>query len=168
MAKKICIQELKWFHRCADALMIPLMHILSGSMEEPQQTHFWNNSKLTVGETEHIDRGAMVHCHGIPGASNRKILGIPIFHIPILGGWRNYVVLKPCDAVCIRGWYVGWMANDVIGVSRIPLVGSVRLLLGPGDVAFFGISFNGDQIPIKKIGEGRIGDGGSYCKVPLL
>ena len=167
MTKKLNVQELGWFQNLADTLMVPLMYCMSGTMEKTQQTHFWNNTKLKVQYMKHLNREKMVHCQGIADATTRKILGIPIFHIPILGGWRNYVVLKPREE-CDNGWHVGWIADDVAGVSRIKLTDQVRLLLGPGDVAFFGVTTNGDQISVQKAGEGRIGDGGAHSKTPLM
>ena len=65
---------------------------------------------------------------------------------------------------------MGWTADDgVIGVTRITLNGSVRMLRGPGDVSFFGVDAKtGVQIKIEKIGEGRIGEDGPFTWVPLL
>ena len=105
----------------------------------------------------------MVRCKGLSGSGS--YFGFR-FHLPVLGGWRQYVVLEPEDT---QDWYVGWILSDAIGISRIKLIGPVRLLIGPDDVSFFGI--NGKdygQIPIRKIGEGRIGSGGSYAQMPLL
>lgn len=168
MTKKLNVQKLGWLRQLADTLMIPLMHCLSGTMEKPQQTHFWNNIKLKKQNVEHLDPENMVRCQGVTDSTSRKILGIPIFHIPILGGWRDYVVLELNEEGCDSGWHVGWITDDVIGVSRIKLANQVRFLLGPGDVTFFGVTTSGKQISIRQSGDGRIGDGGSFGKIPLV
>lgn len=167
MSKKLNVRKLNWFHRLADTLMIPLMHCSAGTLEKPQETHFWNNTKLKPQDVGHLDQQKMVHCQGIPNASSRRVLRIPVFHIPILGGWRDYVVLEPSE-ICDEGWHAGWVADDVAGVSRIKLTKHVRLLLGPGDVSFFGVSPDGRQISVQQNGEGKIGDHGPHSKAPLL
>ncbi len=106
-----------------------------------------------------------VRCSGV-STVRRWLFGFPIFHVPIFGGWRDYVVLSPYSVN--QEWHVGWIASDVCGISRIKLSGPVRMLLGPGDVEFFGIDMEGCQIPICKIGQGKIGDGGKYKRTPLL
>jgi hypothetical protein len=167
VSQKLNILQLNWFYQLADVFMMPFMYCLAGTLEKPQQTHFWNNTKLKPQDVAHLDPHRMVHCQGVVNASTRKILGIPVFHIPILGGWRNYIVLEPSE-ICGNGWHVGWVAHDVVGVSRIKLINHVRLLLGPGDVSFFGVSPDGEQITVQQTGEGKIGDHGPYSKATLL
>lgn len=107
-----------------------------------------------------------VFCAGDKSARVRFWLKIPLFHIPLFGGWKNYVVLQPADSD--QGWHIGWLAHDVAGVSRIKVRGPVRLLLGSGNVSFFGVNTEGEQIKLCKIAQGRIGDGSTYAKTPLL
>lgn len=164
MEKKLSVKPLGLFACLADALMVPIMYALSGTTESPQRTHRWNNIKLRREDVQDLNFDYMVHCKGISGAMSRFN---PFFHLPIFGGWRDYVVLQP--KASIKAWHVGWIANDSIGVSRITLCGPVRLLLGPGDVSFFGVCDNNNlQIALEKVGEGRIGCGGPYSRVPLL
>lgn len=57
----------------------------------------------------------------------------------------------------------------MIGISRIPVRGAVRALVGPGDVDFFGISMrSGGQRSLLLSGRGRVGDAGPYRFLPLL
>lgn len=148
--------------RFADFLVMPIMFALSGTWtESPQQTHFWNNQHLNPEAVHHLDQELMVHCRGIPG----EIANWPLFHMPILDGWRNYVVLDRQQYDYSKPWHIGWTGKA--GISQIKLYGRVRMLIGPGDVSFFGIS-DGNQIKIRQIGTGRIGSGGPYSKIPLL
>jgi hypothetical protein len=168
--KRLKVHPLNWAARWADTLMIPAMYLVAGTLKEsPQQTHFWNNAKLQPQEVAHLQRDRMTHCKGIPDASPPRVAWIPLLHLPIFGGWRNYAVLEPVE---YNGqWHVGWQAGGAAGVSRIPVRGPVRMLVGPGDVSFFGVTAGqagGDQVRIRQIGSGRIGKGGPYAKVPLL
>lgn len=152
--------------RFADRLMTPLMYALSGTFfESPQRTHWWNYMKFRNGELNSLNQSLTLFCPGIPG--NILHTRLSRHHLPILGGWRNYVVLEPCEHGAY--WYVGWISGDITGISQITLKGRVRLLIGPTDTTFFGISaIDESQIAIKKVGDGRIGNGGPYCHVPLL
>lgn len=145
------------------------MYLISGTFQEsPQRTHFWNNTKLSRKEVAFLEVALMVSREREKGALHRWRYKIPLFHMPIFGGWRRYVVVAPVIHVN-HAWYVGWVANDVSGISRINLVGPVRLLVGPKHVQFFGLRFDdGTQIQVHVIGEGRIGDGGQYAQLPLL
>jgi hypothetical protein len=93
-------------------------------------------------------------------------LGI-LFHLPIFGGWRQYIVLA---AEHHGKWHIGWSTPDQTAVSRLALNADepVRMLLGPGSVSFFAITAEGFQIPLAMIGQGRIGDNGPHSKVTLL
>jgi len=155
-----------------DVLMVPWMHLLAWSLETPQRTHFWNNRKLIWSQVKNLEKCKMVNCAGDPDAKQRwwwKI--IPIFHMPILGGWKRYVALQPLERCRKTPWYIGWKCHDVIGVSQVPIQGPkgpVRTLRGPKNIFFFGVTEEGVQVPLKQIGEGIIGDGGPYKKVLLL
>lgn len=166
MEKKLYVRPLRLLARFADTLMVPVMYALSGTfLEAPQRTHFWNNAKLRPADVAHLDQAMMVHAGGIKEASRRIS---PLFHAPVLGGWRDYVVLTPLRSD-ERQWHVGWIADDVIGVSQLRITGKVRMLIGRGDVSFFGIDAQAyEQIKVLRVSFGRIGDGGSFRRVPLL
>ncbi len=170
MAKnRLVIQPLGRGAKIADTLMWPIMYVLYMFEPAPQRTHFWNNQKLLAGEASFLREGGMLYYEGIPTAAARfnwRI--IPIFHMPIFGGWRDYVVLEPRAKLRRETWHIGWIAADgCTGVSQIPLDGPVRVLLGRDPVRFFGLAEDGSQISIKEIGRGRIGDHGPFRNVPL-
>ena len=74
------------------------------------------------------------------------------------------MVIEPqCNGV----WHIGWIVSTTEQISKIPLIGSVRMLVGSGDVFFFGVDDSGVQVPVLEVGEGRIGDGGPHSKVQL-
>lgn len=166
MKAKIVVPPIGWLAKLADILMVPLMYLISGTFKEvPQRGHRWNNKRLSRSDVQVLDNATMVQCAGIPNTMRSRWLFL--FHIPILGGWRNYVILEP--VVQSKEWHIGYITNDMVGVSRIRLSGPVRMLIGNGDVSFYGIDANCyEQIPIKEICRGRIGEGGKFSKVRLL
>ncbi len=177
MGNELDVRPLSWVARFADVLMIPIMYFVSGTTRElPQQTHRWNNTPLTHNQIAHLSAEMTVFCKGIGEAdgigSRVRSRGVLLFHMPILGGWRDYVVIQPDEGV--RKWHIGWTTADAVGVSRIVLRehvwhGRVRMLIGQKDVSFFGIcSKSHKQIGIRQVGAGRIGDHGQHSRVPLL
>jgi hypothetical protein len=150
-----------------DLLMLPLMYILQGNVREvPQRTHRWNNQKLSASALRHLKADAMVHTTADRTALRRWWGPLPIFHMPILGGWKRFIVIAP--KVPQDVWYIGWVVGDTAGLSNIKLRGSVRLLHGPSTADFFGVNEHGEQIEVVSIGDGMIGKAGQYRKVPLL
>lgn len=164
----IRIQPLGFIARIADALMVPVMYLLSGTFfESPQRTHFWNNTKLSKKDVDTLRRDQMVRSDGATDLRDRHLFRLPIFHMPIVGGWRDYIVIAPIEHEL--SWHAGWITDGVIGISRLQFRGPVRVLRGPGMADFFGFDSTGhSQIPIRMIGEGRIGTGGPYTHAPLL
>lgn len=163
---QVAVQPLGWLAKFADILMVPFMYVISGTLKEtPQRGHRWNNKRLSQSDVKNLDISIMVHCKGMDRAMRSRWLFL--FHIPILGGWRNYVVLETKNDMI--DWHVGYIADDMVGVSRIRLSGRVRMLIGSGDVSFFGIDANSfEQLSIREIGRGRIGEGGSFAREILL
>lgn len=163
-------KEQKIFGIIADFLMMPIMALCQFTLTESlQRTHFWNNQKLSEEHGNLVDESLGVKFTGDPSAEERWFTGgfFPIFHIPTLGGWKNFIVLEPEHDLEIT-WFPGWKAEDVTGISQIKVVGRVKLLLGPGKVNFFGVDRFGHQVPLKKVGYGTLGDKSSpYRKVPL-
>ncbi len=154
--------------RLADRLMLPLMYLLQGTLKEsPQRTHRWNNRKLTKLEVDLLERSLMFTCKGDATASRRSWNKIPLFHMPIFGGWRRFVVLRPVE-FC-SNWHVGWIASDdTAGVSLVPIKDQIRVTLGTSSVSFFGINAKGQQIQLEMVGAGTIGKADMFAKIPLL
>ena len=151
-----------------DILMTPVMYLVSGTFQEtPQRTHAWNVETFCPS-SERIPAQFLLPVLGKENVSQRFVAGFPLFHIPILGGWRDYVVLQPKESK--SGWYVGWITEEkTIQVSKIPLSGRVRLLQGSQETLFFGVDKEtGDLILLECIGSGRIGEGGEHAHDILL
>lgn len=164
--KTIHVPPLRWYERQLDAFFQPIMYVLSGTTREsPQRTHCWNNLKLSQRAVKHLLQFIMVYNTEVT-ATKRWFGWFPIFHMPIIGGWRVYVVIEPL----VQGvtWHVGWVTADSIGVSRISVQGPLRVLIGDGDVYHFGLDAQGRQIPIHMIGRGRIGGDGPFAQLPLF
>lgn len=163
MGYTVYVKPLGFWARLADLLMTPIMYAVSGTLkEESQRTHRWNNTKLA--EINWLCKTGLVRCEGI---GKKRWYESLVFHMPIFGGWRNYVVLRPRNP---QGeWYVGWRVNGKVGISRFRIKGAVRMLVGPDDVEFFGIDTRtGKQRFIHEVGRGYIGNGGPYSRMPLL
>ena len=153
--------------KCGDVLMLPIMYLLQfPSFERPQRTHIWNNSKYSVADIGHLDPEFFVSVAGDTEATKRWLGPLPIFHMPIFGGWRRYVVLRP--KTMQDQWFIGWIPGDVIGISDIVLSDSVRLLRGPQTVYFFGLNEHGEQIELELIGEGELRKPNQFASAPLL
>ncbi len=160
-------KEESWLEKIGDYLMLPLMYLLQVNIfESPQRTHFWNNTKYTSEHVRLLDSRFFVSVAGVARSVRRWLWYLPLFHMPIVGGWREYVVLAP--AVPQDQWYVGWIAGDALGISHIKLKDQVRLLRGDGPVQFFGLNEHGEQIVLHLIGEGIIGKRSEFSSVPLL
>ncbi len=165
---KLTVKEESLFAYVGDMLMLPIMYILQGTIKEvPQRTHFWNNKKFTNSATKHLDSAQIITVDGDQNAVKRWWGFVPIFHMPILGGWKCYIVIEP--AVPQDKWFVGWVVGDtMVGVSNIVLKNRVRLLKGANPAQFFGLNEHGEQIIIRVVGEGKVGLGGEFKNVPLL
>jgi len=161
-----------------DYIMLPVMYLVSGTFREsPQRTHFWNNLKLGQGRFRKFfrrsaDNQRLVLVDGVGTVGKRWWGIIPIFHIPILGGWRNYVVLKPSNSRVGDCWYLGWYTVDgYLGISKIPLKSheAARALRGGKPTHFFALDSEFEIVPLGIVGYGRIGDGNKeYRHLPLL
>lgn len=154
--------------RAADVLMEPIMRRFTEPGEASQGTHFWNNATVDVAAISSLNEAYTVTCAGDPHAVQRTCALDVRFHLSKLGGWKKFVVL--CPVVHERQWHVGWCGVGFAGVSRIAISGPVRMLIGRKETTFFGIDARDGrtQVPIEKIGEGEIGDGGKHQSVQLL
>lgn len=132
----------------------------------PQKTRFWNNKTIPEGSFI-LDSKLVMFIDGNKNeTARRKWKIIPISHMPRFGGWTDYAVLSPRDKD-IRVWFVGWKTDDAFGLSLIPIQNQVRVLVGPNDVQFFGVDFNGEQINLDLDGRGKIGELNEFSSIPL-
>lgn len=158
--------------KLADVALVPIMYLVSMSfVDAPQRTHFWNNTKLGPYDVVYLTQEMVVFLRAVKARKPWLAKFIPLFHMPIIGGWKQYVVLKPVhynEEPFEGDWYIGWSTLDLIGVSRIPNKGPVRLLRGPAPVCFFAIDMDGKQLKLKKDGEGTIGKRCEFSRLPLL
>ena len=167
MQTNIKPQRQNFLGKIGDIVMLPIMYLLQGNVREvPQRTHRWNNTHLNNHSVSDL-HAKMIEI--IPGDSlaRRRWLGpLPLFHIPIFGGWKKFVVLQPKNH--IHEWFVGWIAFDALGITKIPTQGPIRLGIGPRQAHFFGLTETGKQIDVDVIGEGYIGQAGEFANIPLL
>ena len=153
--------------KMADIFMLPIMYLLQGNIREvPQRTHRWNNQHMNNNSVRDLQSEMIVFADGQPTAHRRWLGPIPLFHMPIFGGWKKFIVIEPTQE--IEEWFVGWVAFDALGLSKIPLTGPVRLGVGPRQAEFFGLAADGVQIPLRIVGEGVIGKAGHFSHIPLL
>lgn len=155
--------------RLLDILLYPIMCLLiGGKNDSPQRTHRWNYRLLTKAETDYIDTNKAVTMMPV-SASPVYWCGLPVHHLTIFMGWKEYVVLSPQIATSSESvWYVGWLREDNKAVSKLALEGPVRMLLGPQTVSFFALDSGGQQLPLNAVARGRIGQMGPYSRLPLL
>lgn len=144
------------------------MYLAAGTFREaPQRTHRWNYRTLSCGEAMALDPSFCATSMGDQAAVRRYRFGFPVFHMPVLGGWRHYAVVAP--ELLHENWHVGWVTEDANGVSRIPLTTPARLLIGPEPVRFFGVRVSDNrQLPVKILAIDAIGTQGPYSKYLLL
>jgi len=167
-------RELSWLWRGFDILMSPLMRAISGALvEKPQETHRWHIQRLPH-HLVHVLNKDNIACSTGKDLSNRRH-GEILFHIPVLSGWQNYVVVEVGGDY--SEWYVGWILYSLpqrsvlkFDIHRLPIQDKrLRLLNGVTGLqfCFFAINKNGEQLPLKIVAEGHIGDG-KHPKIRLF
>ncbi len=162
-----CFEEYPLWAGRLDGACAPAMCLCMGWLNErPQETHYWNNRLLTQAERARLDLTRTIFDAGDYRTRwgdriRAQVSRIPpLFHIWVLGGWNQYLVVCPKNPT--EEWYIGWMTpfRSWGGVSLIPIVDrSVRVLLGPTWMGFAAFTRNGEQIPLEVLGKGRLGDG---------
>ncbi len=156
---KIQVKPLSPFWQLAGFLVSQTINrLVTGSafLESPQETHRWNYQKLSKKEMLGLSQRLMVFQAGDSSQLDSHIWRFPMCHVPILGGWKKYQVLCPIGGMT---WRVGWIAGNSIAVSRIILRTPVRMLYGNKDTYWFGLSEDGEQLDLRRIAYGSIGDG---------
>jgi hypothetical protein len=161
------VRPLSVWERALSVLMWPISWLVSGApLERPKGTYLWNRRNLTEMEKESLYTSLVV-----PVVGDKSVLSgnHPIRnHIPISKwGWKRYVVLESGSGDGV--WYVGWIYEGEYQVSRVPISGRVRMLLGSESTVFFGIdALTGRKIRLRIVDFGRSGDGGKYRHIRFL
>lgn len=181
---KMVLREYTFLMKVFDWFMVPLMWVASGfTTDSLQKTHAWHVQRVSPANFSQFihSHKSLVKVKGDDGTWMKKKNRV-FFHVPILGGWRNYVVLAPLDSVGSDGWRIGWVTispRKEYAVNKIPLHGPVKMLVGPEsqEHVFIGIEtyedltpskhLLGRQIPLVVIGRGVNGDK-KYSHLPLL
>jgi hypothetical protein len=160
------INEVNPVFRVLDWALAPLMYVLGGcKLDSIQETHYWHCQRVSA--PHEVDYIASIIIRGDDSSSFANALTpLPLFHIPLIGGWRNYAILEVQSTVAT--WHVGWIHLVVPAgsrprshVQRLPIAErNIRVLKHPhGYVTkFFAVDSCGNQIPVKCVGEGRLGD----------
>lgn len=137
-----------------------------------QETHPWHAFNV---DPKNIDSRLSIKIKGSNKAKNYHNNSFdPRFHIPIIGGWREYAVLGPANINHIN-WHIGWHVSKAdklvycqISIKPISDYG-IKVLRGSVDfdVSFFAFDEKGSQIELKYFDEGRSGDK-KYSKLRLF
>ena len=146
------VPRLNIFFRIIDIFMRPTMFLLQGNFSEsPQETHPWHVKRFVWKKKGLLIEGSDFESRfGQSGLSKR----FGLFHMPILGGLKKYVILQKNNYNDY--WNIGW--NDQIQKLRIHDK-LIKLLVGKEDFEAYGLSDNKEEVNLKIIDFGKIGDG---------
>lgn len=162
---RIEIPPIRRRERVADTMMIPIMFVLRGFRTDSlQESHRWHPQSI---EQDEIDPKLAVENHGNDSSRfSFEHRGSFLFHAPIFGGWKDFGVYEVDKSN--SPFYVGWIVfrssdNKFLNaaIHRLPIFDNqIRLLDGNKDSwgYFFALDKDGVQVPLKKVGAGRIGD----------
>jgi len=158
MQPQFTIEPLPQWARVVDWLLLPIKHVASGTFffgGRPQQPHSWHVQIVPPEAFAALDKDIMVSHDGDPAATRRCVLGLSMAHLPILGGWRHFVAVRPVDPIC--AWHIGWSTKEGVFINRTPLYTAIRKMVGPDKVYVFGVcAKTGKQIALKRICGGRL------------
>lgn len=162
------IKQIPTMYRILDYLLTPVMYILGGcKMDSIQKTHGYHAKNINVI----LDNCKTIEITGDDTSRFKNSRGFinnrGYFHMPIFGGWKSYVILENTEFS--NAWFVGWKTPSFYQVSRLKIsTPLVKLLKGrKGDKSiFFGFDLNGNQIKLKKVADGTLGDN-KFSNVPL-
>ena len=150
------------------------MWVLIGfGRDRPQESHDWHMQK-TVWDA--IPERATITVEGDDPTRLRRdgshIIAGALMHFTFLGGLHRYVVLEVGGIT--DHWHVGWR-HDWRGerecdVQKLPITKNrIRILSGyqGTKTEFFAVDDSGSFLPLRIVGEGKIGDG-KFPKVRLF
>jgi hypothetical protein len=152
--------------RFLDRMLVPLMRILGAGTGRVQETHRWHCQRLRNEDS--VDETLSLSIDGDDTSRrSNKIFPLPIFHMPIFGGWKRYVVIEILSETPI--WHVGWLhiASPPgfvrrSAIQRLPIgTKQIKMLTLPygNRIRFFALSPDGQQLPLRMVGTGVLGDG---------
>jgi hypothetical protein len=125
------------------------MWFLGGFNFPVQETHPWHVKKYNWGNKKgliikEIDKKAKFG-HEAP---------LGLFHMPIFGGLTKYVVIEASGFN--KCWYIGWEGF----IHKLPIKqNKIMLLVGKKGLIAYGLGDNGNNLKLKVIGFGKLGDG---------
>jgi len=161
---KIKVEKLKPWTRLCDKLYLPIMFLVGGfKADSIQETHPWHIQKLNH---QLIDAEKASPIFRGNDKSVFKKHAIFLFHMPILGGWRDYSIYE-IDENAPTPFNVGWIEispehpNPSVFVNKLPIYErKIRLLDGSSlyQMAVFAVSKDGRQIPVTRVGGGKLGE----------
>src|SRR5215212_9610797 len=92
--------------RAADLLLRPVMWAVGGFRRDSvQETHRWHCAAV---DPNAIDLRLVVAVEGDDESRRlNRPWAPPLFHVPVLGGWRNFVTLEVGEP--LQRWHIGWI-----------------------------------------------------------
>lgn len=157
------IEEVPFYFRAIDYLLTPAMWVINGFKTPLMETHPWHPQNI--------------HCDLIPDDIGKKTIGqdpsrfsfdtLGLIHMPIFGGWKNYLVLEAEDFD--QFWRVGWKVSYLdpekgrfCQIHKLKIYGPrIKVLAGNDETEGIGFGLNDGHklIPLKIVEEGVLGDG---------
>lgn len=152
--KIVKIKKLQSYYRIFDFLFIPLMWFFGKFTFPLQETHKWHTYRI---DPKGLKKSAVVNSQKSKSRFGHEA-GYGLFHMPIFGGLDQYVVLEVLGLKDY--WYVGWKGGET-EVHKLPIKQSRIKLLTPlrGSYEALGFDKHGNQLKLKVVGYGKIGDG---------
>lgn len=139
-----------------------------------QNSHPWHCQRVGEEALRTLDRDLMLRIDAPKEKAMRRIP--PFFHLPALGGWRDYVVIEAGAPEFFIGWAIPEATNDtdnpiykIAQLNKLPLMTPVKMLRS-GDapwVDMFAVNSDGDQLELSIVDEGKLGDN-KHPNYPLL
>ncbi len=143
--------------KIADAFMLPIMIVLGRFKKDSiQETHPWHIKNISPSD---VDPTKVLLVNGAKEKVGDRYG--PLFHM--FWGWKNYILIESNGP-----FYIGWIfykdGSNTPAQSAVNLLiindDRIRMLSGPkgSKTLFFAVDNKGRQLPIRKAGQGQLGD----------
>lgn len=158
MDNKIIIKKVSTIESILDKLIFPIMIVLGKfNVDSINETHPWHIQKIDLNP---INLSMTIKMLSNDNSIHKKRHSF-LSHSPLLGGWIKYSIYEVSAGTKLP-FFVGWIDHkkSKAFLNRLPIYDrKVRLLNGTNlfDISAFAISSEGTQIPISKVGEGKLG-----------